>query len=189
MEAFLTSTGLVAVAEIGDKTQLLTLVLAARFRKPWPIILGILGATLLNHFLAALVGAAAAEFLDGPMFRYAVAAGFAAMAVWALIPDTLDDGEAAPSRFGPLLTTLVCFFLVEIGDKTQIATIALAARFEAPLVVTAGTTLGMLIANAPVALLGGAVMERVPLHWVRRVAALVFLGLGVWLAAETWLAA
>ena len=143
MEALLTSTAVVALAEIGDKTQLLAIVLATRFRRPWPIIAGILVATLANHFLAALVGEQAAAFLDGRWFRYLVAASFILMAGWTLIPDSFDeDEEAKPSRFGPFLATTIAFFLVEMGDKTQLATIALGARFQSVLPVVAGTTVG-----------------------------------------------
>lgn len=186
MEALLTSTAIVALAEIGDKTQLLAIVLAARFRRPWPIIAGILFATIANHFLAAWVGGQAASLLDGKWFRYLVAASFIAMAAWTLVPDTFDDDEApAPSRFGPFLATAIAFFLVEMGDKTQIATIALGARFHDVIPVTAGTTLGMMIANAPAVFLGAEIVKRVPLATVRLIAALLFLALGVWLLAQT----
>ena len=185
MEAFLTSTAVVALAEMGDKTQLLAIVLAARFRRPVPIILGILFATLANHALAALVGQQVASILDGTWFRYAVAIGFIAMAAWTLIPDKLEEEREKPARFGAFLTTLVAFFLVEMGDKTQIATIALGARFENVLTVTAGTTLGMMIANAPAVILGEALVKRIPLGLMRIVAALLFLAMGLWLLAET----
>ncbi|GAO54508.1 transmembrane protein [Novosphingobium sp. MD-1] len=185
IEALTTSTAIVALAEIGDKTQLLAIVLATRFRKPWPIVLGILCATLANHFLAALVGATAASLLDGLWFRYAVAAGFIAMGLWTLIPDKLDDEEEKPGRFGPFLTTLVAFFLVEMGDKTQVATIALGARFHDALAVTAGTTLGMMIANVPAVFLGSELIRRVPLGVVRMVAAVLFIAIGGWLLAQT----
>ncbi len=185
MEALLTSTAVVALAEIGDKTQLLAIVLAARFRRPWPIVGGILAATLANHFLAALAGEQAAAWFDGPWFRTAVAASFILMAGWTLIPDKLDEAEAKPSRFGPFLTTLVAFFLVEMGDKTQIATIALGARFHDALWVTAGTTLGMMLANVPAVFLGEALVRRVPLPAVRTIAALLFLVIGLWLLART----
>lgn len=185
IEALTTSTAIVALAEIGDKTQLLAIVLATRFRKPWPIVLGILCATLANHFLAALVGATAASLLDGLWFRYAVAAGFIAMGLWTLIPDKLDDEEEKPGRFGPFLTTLVAFFLVEMGDKTQVATIALGARFHDALAVTAGTTLGMMIANVPAVFLGSELIRRVPLGVVRIVAAVLFIAIGGWLLAQT----
>lgn len=185
MEALLTSTAVVALAEMGDKTQLLAIVLAARFRRPVPIILGILFATLANHALAALVGQQVASILDGEWFRYLVAFGFIAMAVWTLIPDKLEEEREKPARFGAFLTTLVAFFLVEMGDKTQIATIALGARFESVLAVTAGTTLGMMIANAPAVVLGEALVKRIPLGLMRIVAALLFLAMGLWLLVET----
>ena len=190
MEALLTSTAVVALAEIGDKTQLLAILLATRFRRPVPIIAGILAATLANHFLAALVGEQAASILDGAWFRYLVAAGFIAMAAWTLVPDSLDEGAGPkPSRFGPFLATTIAFFLVEMGDKTQVATIALGARFQSVLPVTAGTTLGMMIANVPAVFLGNEIIARVPLHVVRAVAALLFLAIGLWLLAQTagWL--
>ena len=186
MEALLTSTALVALAEIGDKTQLLALVLAARFRKPWPIVLGILFATLANPALAALLGASAAAWLGGPWFGAAVAAGFIVMGLWTLIPDKFDDDEAPKSGRGAFLTTLVAFFLVEIGDKTQVATIALGARYGDVALVTAGTTLGMLIANVPVVLAGEALIKRVPLQAVRIAAAALFVTMGVWLLWSRW---
>lgn len=186
MEAFLTSTAIVALAEIGDKTQLLAIVLATRFKRPLPIVLGILVATLANHFLAALVGHSAASILDGPWFRYAIAASFIAMALWTLIPDKLDeDEEAKAGRAGAFITTMVAFFLVEMGDKTQIATVALGAQFANVFVVTAGTTLGMMIANVPAVYLGNELIKRVPLGVVRTLAALLFLAIGLWLLAPT----
>ncbi|MBX3563150.1 MAG: TMEM165/GDT1 family protein [Sphingomonas sp.] len=180
MEAFLSSLGLVALAEMGDKTQLLAAVLAIRFRKPWAIIAGILAATLANHYLAALLGTVAAAWLASPAFRVAIGVSFLAMAAWTLIPDELDEGEQKAPRYGPFLTTLVVFFLVEMGDKTQLATVALGARFNDVLVVTAGTTLGMMLANAPVVLLGNKLLAKVDFVLVRRVAALLFFGLGLW---------
>lgn len=190
LEALLTSTAVVALAEIGDKTQLLAIVLATRFKKPWPIVGGIFVATIANHFLAALVGEQAAAFLDGLWFRYLVAASFIVMAAWTLIPDKFDeDEEAKPSRFGPFLATAIAFFIVEMGDKTQIATIALGARFQSVIPVMMGTTIGMMIANVPAVFLGNALIKRVPLNVVRTVAALLFLAIGVWLLAQTagWL--
>ena len=175
MEAFLVSTGIVALSELGDKTQLLAMVLAARFRRPVPIILAILVATLANHTLAGLAGAWLGS-IGGDWMRWIVAAAFAAMAVWVLIPDKLDDkpDSAAPRR-NAFLTTLICFFLAEIGDKTQIATVALAARFAALLPVVAGTTLGMLIADVPAVLLGRAFVGRRAGRWVRYGAAAAVL--------------
>jgi len=186
VEALLTSTAVVALAEIGDKTQLLAIVLATRFKRPWPIVAGIFVATLANHFLAALVGEQASAFLDGQWFRYLVAASFIAMAAWTLIPDKFDeDDEPKPSRFGPFVATALAFFLVEMGDKTQIATIALGARFQSVLPVMAGTTIGMMLANVPAVFLGNAIIKRVPLAAVRTIAALLFLVIGLWLLAQT----
>ncbi|CAN5434915.1 TMEM165/GDT1 family protein [soil metagenome] len=188
MEAFLTSTAVVALAEIGDKTQLLAILLATRFRKPVPIIAGILAATLANHFLAALVGHSIAGLLDSPAFRYAIAAGFIAMALWTLVPDKIDDDMKTPTRAGVFVTTLVAFFLVEMGDKTQIATIGLGAQFGTHMIdvlaVTAGTTFGMMIANVHAVYLGEALIKRVPLGTVRIVAASLFFALGLWLLAS-----
>jgi putative Ca2+/H+ antiporter (TMEM165/GDT1 family) len=183
--ALLTSAGVVALAEIGDKTQLLAIVLATRFRAPLAVIAGILVATLANHAVAAWAGSALAGWFDGPAFRYFVATSFIAMAGWTLVPDKLDAVEAGPARFGAFLTTTVAFFVVEIGDKTQIATIALGARFDSVIAVTLGTTLGMMIANVPAVFLGHKLVDRVPMRTVHVVAALVFLGLGLWLIAAT----
>ena len=186
LEAFTTSTAIVALAEIGDKTQLLAIVLAARFKRPLPIVLGILAATLANHFLAALLGATAAAFLDGMWFRLAIAVGFVAMGLWTLAPDKLDEEEAPQtSGRGAFLATLVAFFLVEMGDKTQIATIALGARFNDALAVTAGTTLGMMLANVPAVVFGNALIRRVPLDVVRMVAAALLVATGAWLFVQT----
>ena len=185
MEALLTSTAVVALAEIGDKTQLLAIILATRFKRPWPVIGGILVATLANHFLAALLGEQVANLLDGHWFRYAVALSFIAMAAWTLVPDRADEGPQSDARFGAFLTTLVAFFLVEMGDKTQIATIALGARFHSVLPVMAGTTLGMMLANVPAVFLGEALIARVPLGVVRGLAALLLLAVGLWLLLQT----
>src|SRR5688572_2037048 len=172
-EPLLISTGVVALAEIGDKTQLLAIVLAAKFRKPMPIILGILAATLLNHALAATLGYLVAQWLSGQIFQIVVGVAFVAMAGWALIPDKEDEGAADRSLGGAFLTTLVAFFFDEIGDKTQIATSLLAARFHEIALVTAGTTLGMMIANVPAVYLGEAATKVVPLNVVRIVAAVI----------------
>jgi putative Ca2+/H+ antiporter (TMEM165/GDT1 family) len=179
MEAFFVSAAVVAVAEIGDKTQLLALMLAARYRKPVPIILGILLATLANHALAAWAGAAVAGWVGADTMRWILGAAFIVMAGWCLVPDKADDGPQAARQAGAFLATLVAFFIVEIGDKTQIATVALAARFNSLVLVTAGTTIGMLLANAPVVLFGDAIAQRLPLKIVRAVAALLFLALGL----------
>ena len=179
MEAFFVSAALVAIAEIGDKTQLLALMLAARYRKPVPIVLGILVATLANHALAAWAGAAVAGWIGHETMRWILVATFVAMAGWCLIPDKADDGPGAAREAGAFLATLVAFFIVEIGDKTQIATVALAARFQSLVLVTAGTTLGMMLANAPVVFFGDAISRRLPLKFVRMAAAVLFLAMGV----------
>lgn len=183
MESFLVSTGLVAVAEIGDKTQLLALLLAARFRKPIPIVGGILAATVANHLLAAGVGAALGEVLQGPWMKWVLGLAFLAFAAWALIPDTFEEGDHPRERAGASVfwTTAVAFFFVEMGDKTQVATVALAARFHEVFAVAAGTTVGMMIANAPVVFLGDAAAGRIPLHLVRWTAAALFAAIGVWI--------
>jgi putative Ca2+/H+ antiporter (TMEM165/GDT1 family) len=185
IEAFFISTGVVALAEIGDKTQLLAILLATRFRRPWPIIAGIFVATIFNHALAALLGERVAGLFDGQAFRYAVAVGFIAMAAWTLVPDKIDDLEVKPARFGVFVTTVIAFFLVEMGDKTQVATIALGARFHSVAAVTAGTTLGMMIANVPAVFFGQALVDRVPIKVVRGIAAGLFLVIGIWLLAQT----
>ncbi|MEZ5830137.1 MAG: TMEM165/GDT1 family protein [Dongiaceae bacterium] len=178
MEPLLVSTGVVAVAEIGDKTQLLALILAARYRKPIPIILGILVATLANHSLAAGLGAMAAGWLGPIMLRWILGIGFVAMAFWCLIPDKADDGPTTKATAGAFIATLVAFFLVEIGDKTQIATVALAARFHSLVLVTAGTTLGMMLANVPATLCGDGIARVAPLRLIRILAAILFVVLG-----------
>jgi putative Ca2+/H+ antiporter (TMEM165/GDT1 family) len=180
MEAFLVSTGVVALAEIGDKTQLLALVLAARYRKPVPIVLGILAATLLNHALAGSVGAVLARAVDPQVMRWILGLSFLAMAVWMLIPDKLEDEQQVkPPRFGVFLTTVFAFFLLEMGDKTQIATIALAAKYPQLAWVVAGTTFGMMVANVPAVLLGEVAATKLPLRIVRGVCAAVFAVIGV----------
>lgn len=180
LEPLFTSTAVVAIGEIGDKTQLLAIVLAAKFRKPVPIILGILGATLLNHLAAATLGYYVSDLFSGQVFRIVVGVAFIVMAAWALIPDKMDDDLKTIGRGGIFLTTLVTFFFVEIGDKTQIATSLLAARFHQILLVTAGTTLGMMIADVPAVLLGEAATKIVPLRYVRMAAAAIFALIGVW---------
>ena len=180
MEAFLISTSVVALAEMGDKTQLLSLVLAARFRKPWPIVLGIFVATLANHALAGAVGSWVTTVLGPQVLRWVLGLSFIAMAVWMLIPDKLDDdGDGAAPRFGVFGTTLVAFFLAEMGDKTQVATVMLAAQYSAYFWVVAGTTLGMMLANAPVVWLGDRLVKKVPIRVVHLVSALIFLVLGL----------
>ena len=181
MEAFLISTGLVALAEMGDKTQLLSLLLAARFRKPWPIVAGIFVATLANHALAGAVGAWVTDWLGPDKLRWILAVSFIAMAAWMLIPDKLDadDAPSQGSRLGVFATTVVAFFLAEMGDKTQVTTVMLAARFHAWAAVVSGTTLGMLLANAPVVWFGDRITRLVPIRVVHVVSAIIFLALGV----------
>ncbi len=180
MEAFLVSTGIVALAEMGDKTQLLALILAARFKKPWPIVAGILVATLVNHALAGAAGAWVTTLIGPQMLRWILGASFLAMAAWMLVPDKLDaDEDEKPPRYGVFFTTVLVFFLAEMGDKTQIATVMLAARYDAIASVVAGTTLGMMLANAPVVWLGERVTRLVPLRAVHIVSAIIFAGLGL----------
>ena len=180
MEAFLVSTGIVALAEMGDKTQLLALILAARFKKPWPIVAGILVATLVNHALAGAAGAWATTLIGPQMLRWVLGASFLAMALWMLIPDKIDaDEDEKPPRYGVFFTTVLVFFLAEMGDKTQIATVMLAARYDAIVSVVAGTTLGMMLANAPVVWLGERVTRLVPLRVVHIISAIIFAGLGL----------
>jgi putative Ca2+/H+ antiporter (TMEM165/GDT1 family) len=183
LEPLFVSTGIVALAEIGDKTQLLAIVLAARFKQPLPIIAGIFAATLLNHAAAAGLGYIIAQWLSGQIFQLVVGAAFIAMAAWALIPDKDDERAEKTNAGGVFLTTLLAFFLVEIGDKTQIATSLLAARFESIWLVTLGTTLGMMLANIPAVLFGDVVTKLLPLNYVRIAAALIFALIGVWVIA------
>ncbi|MBI5278969.1 MAG: TMEM165/GDT1 family protein [Burkholderiales bacterium] len=186
MEAFLVSTGLVTLAEMGDKTQLLSLVLAARFRRPWPIVWGILVATTLNHALAGALGTVVTDWLGPQLLRWILAGSFVAMAVWMLIPDRIDEGEVARAgpRFGVFGTTLVAFFIAEMGDKTQVATVMLAAQYGQWATVVAGTTLGMMLANVPVVWFGDRITRKVPIRAVHVVSAVIFLGLGA--AALQW---
>ena len=175
LESLLVPTAIVALAEIGDKTQLLALILAARFRKPWPIIAGIIAATLANHAAAGAVGAWVSTFFSAATLHWILAASFAATALWTLIPDKMDDDEASTMRrFGPFLTTLIAFFIAEIGDKTQVATVMLAAQYPHLIMVIIGTTLGMLIAIVPVVLAGNFAAEKLPLTLIRRLASAAF---------------
>jgi putative Ca2+/H+ antiporter (TMEM165/GDT1 family) len=180
LEPVLVSALVVAIAEIGDQTQLLAILLATRFRKPWPIIAGILVATIANHLLAATVGFLISDFLKGRWVQYLIAASFFATALWALKPDKEDDTVGDASHMGVFLTTVVAFFLVEMGDKTQIATISLAARFHSIVPVAVGTTTGMMIANIPAVFLGHKATNFVPLRYVRIGAAVIFAILGAW---------
>lgn len=186
MEIFFTSALLVAIAEIGDKTMLLAVVLATRFKQPLPIIAGIFSATFANHALAAWAGSALASFFASDAFRYAIAFGFIAMAGWTLIPDKVDEDMKVASQRGAFVATTIAFFLVEMGDKTQVATIALGAQYHSVLAVAAGTTLGMMITNVPAVYLGEKLVEKVSLKVVRIIAASLFLFLGVWQLWELW---
>ena len=179
LESFLISTGIVALAEIGDKTQLLAFILAAKFRRPWPIVLGILVATLANHAFAAAVGTWLTTLMGPQTLRWVLGLSFIAMAVWTLIPDKLDEDDAKLPRFGVFGATLIAFFLAEMGDKTQVATVALAAQYQMLVAVVAGTTLGMMIANVPAVLLGDRIAARMPVKLVHGIAAAIFLGLGI----------
>jgi Ca2+/H+ antiporter, TMEM165/GDT1 family len=179
LEAFLVSTGIVALAEIGDKTQLLAFILAAKFRKPLPIVVGILVATIANHGFAGALGSWITSLVGPETLRWVLGVSFIAMAIWTLIPDQFDEDDAKLSRFGVFGTTLVAFFLAEMGDKTQIATIALAAQYHAFYSVVAGTTLGMMIANVPAVLLGDRIANRIPVRLVHGFAAAIFAVLGI----------
>ena len=179
-EAFLWSTGVVALGEMGDKTQLLALLLATRFKRPWTIVAGIAVATAVNHTLAGLLGHWIALQLGATALRWAVGLGFIAMAAWMLVPDRIDDQAVdRGGHWGVLVTTLIAFFLAEMGDKTQLATVALAARFADLPSVVAGTTAGLLLANAPVVWLGDVLARRLPMTWLHRAAALLMAGMGV----------
>ena len=181
LEAFLVSTAVVALGELGDKTQLLALVLAARYGRPWPIVAGIFAATLANHAIAGWVGNWVREVVSPEVLRWLLALSFFAVAAWALKPDTLDDDDTPPaSRWGVFGVTVIAFFLAEMGDKTQVATVMLAARFESLVAVVFGTTLGMLLVNVPTVFVGKAAAEKIPFRVVRIAAAALFAGLGAW---------
>ena len=179
MDAFLVSTAIVALAEIGDKTQLLAFILAAKFRRPWPIVLGILVATLANHAFAAAVGTWLTTLMGPQTLRWVLGLSFIAMAVWMLIPDKLDEDDARLPRFGVFGATLIAFFLAEMGDKTQVATVAMAAHYATPLLVVIGTTLGMLIADVPAVFVGDKLANRIPMKLVHSIAAGIFALLGI----------
>ena len=181
LESFLISLGAVALAEVGDKTQLLSLVLAAKYRKPWPICLGVLVATLVNHAMAAEVGAWLARWLTPDVQRWLIGASFIVVAIWALFPDKADDSAANRGGHGVFITTVIAFFLAEMGDRTQIATAILAAQYHPLWEVVAGTTAGMLVANVPVVFLGARFAAKLPLRAARICASLLFAGLGVWI--------
>ncbi|MGA7296720.1 MAG: TMEM165/GDT1 family protein [Rhodanobacteraceae bacterium] len=185
MQTFLVATGAVALAEIGDKTQLLSLILAARYRRPWPICLGILLATLANHAMAGAVGDLLASWLKPDILHWVVVASLAAMALWMLVPDRMDDDEAhTGGAQSVLLATVIAFFLAEMGDKTQIATVVLAAQYHPLWQVVAGTTVGMLLANVPVVWLGARFADRLPLKATRLAAAVLFAVLAAWVVAK-----
>jgi putative Ca2+/H+ antiporter (TMEM165/GDT1 family) len=179
MDAFLVSTGIVALAEIGDKTQLLAFLLAAKFRRPVPIVFGILVATIVNHAFAAAVGAWVASAMGPNVMRWTLGLSFLAMAGWIMVPDKMDEDDARLAKYGVFATTVIAFFLAEMGDKTQIATVALAARYESTVAVIAGTTFGMMLANVPAVLFGERIARKVPLRLVHGIAALMFAVLGV----------
>lgn len=188
LESLFVPTLIVALAEIGDKTQLLALLLAARFRRPWPIIWGMVVATLANHLAAGAVGNWVAGLLSPALLSWILAASFVAVALWTLIPDKLDDDESSGlKRYGPFLTTLIAFFLAEMGDKTQVATVMLAAQYPHFIMVVLGTTLGMLIANVPVVLAGNFAADRLPLTLIRRLAAFAFAALAIYAAYQAML--
>lgn len=179
MEAFLISTGIVGLAEIGDKTQLLAFLLAAKFRKPLPIVLAILVATIVNHAFAAAVGAWITSMLGPNVLRWVLGVSFLVMAAWTLIPDKIDEDDTKLAKYGVFLTTLIAFFMAEMGDKTQVATVALAARYHDVYSVVLGTTVGMMLANVPAVYLGDRIANKVSLPLVHGIAAIVFAVLGV----------
>ncbi|MBC7683311.1 MAG: TMEM165/GDT1 family protein [Ferruginibacter sp.] len=179
MEAFLLSTGIVALAEIGDKTQLLAFILAAKFKKPWPIIAAIFVSTVANHAFAGAVGSWVTSLVGPEALRWVLGISFIGMAGWTLVPDKFEEEDAKLARFGVFGTTLIAFFLAEMGDKTQFATIALAAKYHNFVAVVSGTTLGMMLANVPAVLLGNKIAERMPTKIVHRVAAGIFLVMGI----------
>lgn len=179
MEAFLISTGIVALAEIGDKTQLLAFCLAAKFRRPLPIVAAIFVATIANHAFAAAIGSWITSLLGPDVLRWVLGVSFIAMAVWTLIPDKIDEDDMPLAKYGVFLTTLIAFFVAEMGDKTQVATVALAARYHSLVAVVCGTTFGMMLANVPAVYLGDKIANRVSLKLVHGIAALVFALLGV----------
>ncbi len=180
MEALFVSTGVVALAEIGDKTQLLAFILAARFKKPWPIIAGILCATIVNHGVAGALGAWITSAVSPEILRWVLGASFIGMAIWTLIPDAIEEEETqVAKRFGVFGATLITFFLAEMGDKTQIATVAMAAHYANPILVVIGTTLGMLLADVPAVFIGDKLANRIPMKLVHSIAAAIFAVLGV----------
>jgi putative Ca2+/H+ antiporter (TMEM165/GDT1 family) len=180
MEAFFVSIGVIALAEIGDKTQLLAFILASRFKQPLPIILGILAATLINHSLAGIAGVWITKLISPNVLRWLLAASFIGMAIWTLIPDEIEENETLLGhKFGVFGATFATFFLAEMGDKTQIATIALTARYNAPVLVIAGTTLGMLLADVPAVYIGNKFAAKIPMNTVHAIAAVIFVLMGL----------
>ena len=188
-QAFIVSTSVVALAEMGDKTQLLSLILAARYRKPLPIVFGILVATLLNHAMAGALGAWLSSLMRPEVLNWVMAAAFIAMGLWILVPDKLDEDDVAvpKQQMGVFIATVVAFFLAEMGDKTQFATIALAAQYSDVLSVVLGTTLGMMMANAPAVYLGNRFAQRLPTKIIHIIAAIIFIAIGVLTAVKAWL--
>ncbi len=178
MEAIINSTVLVFISEMGDKTQLLALILAARFRKPIPILFGIFIATILNHALASYVGSFITNYFSPYTLRWLLAITFIIFGLWVLIPDK-DNGLKMTDRYGAFVTTLIAFFIAEMGDKTQLATVALGAKYTSIAAVTFGTTLGMMLANAPAVYFGQWFTDRIPMKWVHRIASVLFIGFGV----------
>jgi putative Ca2+/H+ antiporter (TMEM165/GDT1 family) len=179
MEAFLISTGVVALAEIGDKTQLLAFILAAKFRKPVPIIVGILVATIANHAFAGALGSWITSLVAPETMRWVLGISFIAMAFWTLIPDKFEEDDAKLARYGVFGTTLIAFFLAEMGDKTQVATVALAAQYQSLIAVVTGTTFGMMIANIPAVIMGDRIANKIPVRIVHAIAAAIFAVLGM----------
>ncbi len=188
-QAFIVSTSVVALAEMGDKTQLLSLILAARYRKPMPIVLGILVATLLNHAMAGALGAWLSSLMRPEVLSWVMAAAFIAMGLWILVPDKLDEDDVAvpKQQMGVFFATVTAFFLAEMGDKTQFATIALAAQYSNVFSVVLGTTLGMMMANAPAVYLGNRFAQRLPTKIIHIIAAIIFIAIGVLTAVKVWL--
>ena len=188
-QAFIVSTSVVALAEMGDKTQLLSLILAARYRKPMPIVLGLLVATLLNHTIAGALGAWLSSLMRPEVLNWVMAAAFIAMGLWILVPDKLDEDDVAvpKQQMGVFFATVVAFFLAEMGDKTQFATIALAAQYSDVFSVVLGTTLGMMMANAPAVYLGNRFAQRLPTKIIHMIAAIIFIAIGVLTAVKAWL--
>ena len=188
-QAFIVSTSVVALAEMGDKTQLLSLILAARYRKPMPIVLGILVATLLNHAIAGALGAWLSSLMRPEVLNWVMAAAFIAMGLWILVPDKLDEDDVAvpKQQMGVFFATVVAFFLAEMGDKTQFATIALAAQYSDVFSVVLGTTLGMMMANAPAVYLGNRFAQRLPTKIIHIIAAIIFIAIGALTAVKAWL--